>query len=411
MRSSILDSALALVFAVLLLAGCAHAPEPPPGVRTPVILISIDGFHPDYLQRGRTPELARLAEEGAFGAMRPSFPSKTFPNHYTLVTGLRPDRHGIVDNTMEDPTIPGVTFRLSNRDAVTDPRWWNDATPIWVSAERAGVRSATMFWPGSEAAIQGVRPSRWMVFDQSMPADRRTDQVLAWLDLPKEERPAFLTLYFDEVDTAGHVGGPNSAQLDEALERTDAALGRLVAGLKARGIAADLVIVSDHGMAEVSAERVIYVDDLLPPAAGRTLGLGAFMTYYPAPGREAEVEAALIRPHERMQCWRKSEIPAHHHYGTHRRVAPIFCLPQTGWEITTRARIAGWGLSGGNHGFDPQSPEMRALFIGHGPSFRAGARVAEFDNVDVYPLLARLLGVRPEPHDGDLDELRAAFAR
>lgn len=400
---------LALAAVTLGLAACAHAPTPQ-AARAVTILVSIDGFRADYPDRGITPNLSRLAEEGARGAMRPSFPSKTFPNHYTLVTGLRPDRHGIIDNNMEDPRIPGVVFRLSDKKVVADPRWWADATPLWVTAERAGVRTATMFWPGSDVEIQGTWPTDWLPFDQSMPTVARVDQVLEWMDKPSAERPELVTLYFDEVDTIGHHEGPDSPALNAAVARVDAAIGRLVEGLAGRGIAANLVITADHGMAPVSKDRVIYLDDLLPSDAGRTLGLGAFMTYVPAKGREPEVEAALLKAHPHMQCWRKGEIPARYHYGRHRRVPPIFCLPQTGWEISTKAWIAAKGLKGGNHGFDPYSPEMRAVFIAHGPAFRPGVRVADFDNVDVYPLLARLIGVRPLSNDGDLDEIGPALA-
>lgn len=388
----------------LALTACAQSPAIPDlaeqAPAPPVILISIDGFRADYLARGVTPTLSRLATQGVHGAIRPSFPSKTFPNHYTLVTGLRPDRHGIVDNNMIDPKIPETTFVLSNKAAVRDARWWNDGTPIWVSAERAGIGSAVIFWPGSEAPIQGVRPSAWLPYDQSVSATARVDQVLAWLDAPAGERPGLIALYFDEVDTAGHHYGPASGEVARAAAVTDAAIGRLVEGLEARGLPANLVIVADHGMAEVAAERAIYLEDLVSADLGRPLALGAFMTYYPAQGREAQAEAALLAEHEHMTCWRKSEIPARYHFGTHRRVPPIFCLPQTGWEITTRARVAKTPLKGGNHGFDPYSPEMAAIFIGHGPAFARGRTTPLTDNVDVYPLLAKLLGVTPEANDG-----------
>jgi predicted AlkP superfamily pyrophosphatase or phosphodiesterase len=400
---------LAAFAAVLTLAACATAPVPEPRAMT--VLVSIDGFRPDYLGQGTTPTLDRLAAEGASGTMRPSFPSKTFPNHYALVTGLRPDRNGVVDNNMLDPEIPGVEFKLSNKQAVADARWWNDATPVWVSAERAGVRSATLFWPGSEAAIHGVRPSLWLPFDQSQPSRARVDQLLAWLDAPGP-RPGFVTLYFDEVDTAGHFAPQGSPELSDAIRSVDEAIGRLRAGLQERAIAANLVIVSDHGMAPLSADRRIYLEDLIPRDAGRWLTLGAMMTFYPAEGRTAEVERALLRSHAHLQCWRKGELPARFRYGAHRRVAPIFCLPETGWTITTREWVArAKRPEVGNHGFDPFSPEMAALFIGHGPGFRPGARLAAFDNVSIYPLVMRLLGLRPEAGDGRLADVTPALRR
>jgi len=392
-------AALAALLFLGVLAGCASVPaghDP----RPPTILISIDGFRADYLELGVTPELARLAREGAQGAIRPSFPSKTFPNHYTLVTGLRPDHHGIVDNNMRDPQIPGVTFALSNRQAVTDRRWWDDGEPIWVTAERAGLRTAIMFWPGSEAPVRGVRPSAWRTYDAALSPEARVGQVLSWLEAPRSARPRFLALYFEAVDTAGHHYGPRSREVKEALAQTDAAIGRLVRGLAERGVEANIVVVSDHGMAEISPERVIRLDEIVPAELGAPLTMGAFLTYYPAPGREAEAEAALVRSHPHMSCWRKSQIPAAYHYGSHRRVAPILCLPETGWEIATAESLRKRPIKGGDHGFDPYAPEMQALFLGYGPAFRRGTVTPLTDNVDVYPVLARLVGVALAENDG-----------
>jgi hypothetical protein len=219
---------LSALFA-LGLAACAHsgaqAPATPRVEGPPItILISLDGFRPDYLDRGETPTLTRLANEGVRASMRPSFPSVTFPNHYTLVTGLRPGRHGVINNRMEDPERPGVVFTLPDRAVAADPIWWRDGAPIWVTAENQGVRTGTMFWPGSDYELHGRRPSRWRTFDQSLPGFARVDILLSWLDLPAAERPSFYTLYFDLVDTAGHRYGPdaletNAAAADRRLER------------------------------------------------------------------------------------------------------------------------------------------------------------------------------------------------
>ena len=394
--------------AALVLAACAHWSPAPPSARPLVVLISIDGFRPDYLDRGVTPTLSALAGQGVRAAMRPSFPSKTFPNHYALVTGLRPDRNGIVDNTIFDPRIGPQKFTMSDRTVNADARWWNEALPIWVSAERQGVRTATMFWPGSDVTIRGGWPAHWQLFDQSKPAEARVDQALAWLDGPVAERPRLLTVYFDDVDTAGHDHGPDSAEVNAAAAKVDAAIARLEAGLKARGIAANIVVVSDHGMAATSPDRRIYADDLMDMKAVRTVTMGAFMSLYVNDGRTAEVEKALLAPHAHMQCWRKAEIPARYHYGKNPRVPPYFCLPQTGWEITThdfKPKKPQWG----NHGFDNYAPEMAATFVAAGPAFKAGVALPTFDNVDVYPLLTRLLGIRGEPGDGRIADLSPAL--
>ncbi|WP_339915308.1 ectonucleotide pyrophosphatase/phosphodiesterase [uncultured Brevundimonas sp.] len=393
---------LMAVVAALTLSACAalsppmSAPEP----RPLVLLVSIDGFRPDYLDRGVTPTLSRLAAEGATGPMQPSFPSKTFPNHYTLVTGLRPDHHGIVNNTMEDPAIPGVTFRLSDKAAVTDRRWWDDGEPVWVTAENAGLHTATLFWPGSEADIHGVRPERWLPFDQTMTGDARVDQFLAWLDDPAAARPDFGTLYFDIVDTAGHRSGPDSPEVDAAVASVDASMARLLAGLRARGLADQvvLVVVADHGMAATAPERSIPLGPVTASDAAHVVFAGAILGVDPVPGHEAAVRAELLAPHDHMQCWERGHLPPRLAFGTHRRVPAIFCLAETGWEIVWPDQ-KGW--SGGDHGYDNAAPEMQALFIAHGPGVARGARIEGLRNVDVHALLGRLLGIAVPADDGD----------
>jgi predicted AlkP superfamily pyrophosphatase or phosphodiesterase len=402
-----LRSVLASLLAALLFAA---APTPSVAAERPLtVLISIDAFRADYLDRGVTPVLSRLAAAGVRGPMRPSFPSKTFPNHYTLVTGLRPDETGIVSNNMWDPAKPGVTFSMSNRDAVTDGDWWREAEPIWITAERAGIVTAPIFWPGSEAKINGVRPHYFHTFDIAVPSEARVNEDLALLDGARGERPRFITLYFDTVDTAGHKYGPDSAEVNAAAAGVDAQIGRLLDGLKQRGIAANVVVVSDHGMAATSPDRVLYIDDLLPKEAYKTLDMGSFGTIFPASGREAEVERVLTARRPHLQCWPKAKVPRRLHYGRNPRVAPIVCMPQVGWTLSTHDYHPKEGPAKGEHGYDNAAPEMRAIFVAAGPAFRSGVRLKTFDNVDVYPLLARLLAVTPRPNDGDPATLRRAL--
>jgi predicted AlkP superfamily pyrophosphatase or phosphodiesterase len=396
---------------VLLAGACASPPRPvQAGSRPPVILVSLDGFRQDYLDRGLSPNLGQLAATGARAtAMRPAFPSLTFPNHYTLVTGLYPDHHGMVNNTMEDPAIPGERFTLADAAAQADERWWDEATPLWVTAGRQGPRTATMFWPGSDQTIQGARPTYWKKYDKGLPIDQRVDTVLGWLDLPPAERPQFLTLYMEPVDTAGHAFGPDSAGVNAAIGAVDSAIGRLVGGLSARGLLdrVNLVIVADHGMAATSPDRVIDLDDVVDATAFHLVVGGAVAGLSPEPGRDADLARLVSAPHAHFQCWRRADIPARLHYGANPRVPPIVCLAETGWLITTRqeaARHSGFPL--GQHGYDGADPSMAALFIAHGPAFREGTVITRgFDNVDIYPLLADLLGVRPEPNDGKLSEI------
>lgn len=373
------------------------------GPRPLVILISIDGFHPDYLNRGVTPTLSALAADGASGPMRPSFPSVTFPNHYTLVTGLHPDRHGIVGNRMIDAGL-GV-FTMASKE----PGWWNQAEPIWVTVEKAGLTSATMFWPGSESEIRGVRPSFYRAFDQSVTGDARVDQLLAWLDA--SPRPDFATLYFDVVDTAGHLHGPAAVETDAASASVDGSIARLIAGLQDRGLRRNtvLVIVSDHGMAAISRERVSYLDDLIPADALNIIYAGAAVFLDPVSGREAEVEAALVRRHPHGECWRKADIPARLALGANPRVSAIVCAADTGWLFATRERPV--TRTGGAHGYDNAAPEMAALFIVHGSGIAQGVTLDALDSVDVHPLLGRLLGLPVPVGDGRVADTLPAIRR
>ena len=402
----------ALAAVALLLAACATGQLPSttraPAEPAPVILISIDGFRPDYLDRGNTPTLSRLAREGVRGDMRPSFPSVTFPNHYTLVTGLRPDHHGIIQNRFEDARRPNTNFVYSNPALANDPLWWEEGTPIWVTLERDHIKTGTMFWPGSDYELQGVRPSQWRAFDQTLPGFARVDVLLSWFDLPPAERPRFFTLYFDLVDTAGHRYGPDSPDTNASVAETDAAMARLVEGLRRRHVAANIVIVADHGMAVTPPNAVIDVDPLIANV-GRMVFDGQVAGFAPLPGHDADLAQRLVGRKEHGECWRKENIPARFHYGSNARVPMIICLADLGWAYRSASQPWTGPPSRGAHGYDNEAPDMRAIFIANGPSFRRGARLPTFDNVSVYPLLMRLMGVAPLTNDGNPADTAAAL--
>ena len=404
--------ALALACFVLLLSTCASAPpasgEP---VSVPVLLISIDSFRPDYLDRGITPNLSRLVRSGVRARwMNPSYPSLTFPNHYTLVTGLRPDHHGIVHNTMRDAELG--EFRNSDEEAVSEPRWWG-GEPVWVTAEKAGLRTATLFWPGSEAPIKGTWPTDWVKYDDAMPMPQRVDIVLDWLARPAEQRPRLVTLYFGTLDQTAHEFGPDSPETNATLAAIDAAMGRLLQGLSAQGIRdrVNIIVVSDHGLAPVAYPHARNVESLIDRDIATHVSLGDVVGFVPRPGREAEAEAQLLGRHDHYECWRKGELPPRWRYGTHPRVPPIVCQMDVGFTAMTPQKLAArrLGMTRGSHGYDPTDPSMRALFIAQGPAFRQGVEIAPFDNVDVYPLLAKLVGIEPNASDGDIVSLLPAL--
>lgn len=391
---------LRIMMLVLALLAIPASPGAAAPKRAPVvILIALDGFRPDYLDRGVTPNLSGLAKRGVHAAMRPSFPTKTFPNHWTLVTGLVPDHHGIVANRLEDPARPGEVFTMAS----DDPFWWNAAQPIWVAAEKAGVRTATMFWPGSNVGWGGAKPKGygpiaggvwprdWQQYNQAISNEQRVNAVLDWLRRPAAIRPQFITLYFDTVDTAGHEFGPDDPRTTDAVAAADRNIGDLLTGLKGLGQSANLIVVADHGMASVSSERVIALDAIADPALYRVIESGPYASLVATPGNEAKLEAALLAPQQHFQCWKKDQIPARLRYGTHPRVPPLLCLAELGWSIQPTAPKG--AFTGGAHGYDNAAPEMAALFIASGPRFAAGVKLESFDNVDVVPLLRNLLGL------------------
>lgn len=396
---------LLVLLALLFLPAGLAAKEAP---RPVTVLVGIDGFRADYLARGHTPRLAALAKAGATGPMRPSFPTKTFPNHFALVTGYRPDRNGIVGNAMIDPRRPGVVFSLGNAAQALDPFWWNEAEPVWITAEKAGLRTATMFWPGSEVAIQGRRPSDWMRFDLNVTNVQRVNTLLDWLRRPASIRPAFTTVYFDTVDTAGHRFGPDSAEVNAALAEVDARIGELVDGAAKLGVAVNWVIVADHGMRATDEARVIQLDDLIDRASTVVVEAGPYAAIEPAVGTDDRVAEALLKPHPHMTCTRKEDLPERLHYGKNPRVAAIICIAKAGWTILSGP--APYPVTGGAHGYDNADPEMLALFIASGPAFARAVQLEVFDNVAVAALLRAVLGL-PEDADADgkLADVRGAL--
>ncbi|MBI2518683.1 MAG: alkaline phosphatase family protein [Opitutae bacterium] len=410
---------LLLLAAVLLgLTSCSAPPTAATHRSELLILVSIDGFRWDYLQKYDAPTLRQLAAGGVHARrMTPSFPSKTFPNHYTLVTGLYPQNHGIVSNWFFDPAY-GETFGMSKPDSNSQARWWAGGEPVWITAEQQGVRSACFFWPGSETENHGARPSLFRPFEGKMPSNDRVDGLLAWLDLPAGQRPQLCTLYFDLVDHAGHTYGPDAPETATAVQQADAAIARLLAGLAARGLRdkTDLVIVSDHGMSPCGPDRIIFLEDLMDVNTVQVESTGPNGGVRPKPGGPTPAElVAAIRarnvPH--LRVFLREEVPARLHYSRGDRIPPVVLMADDGWNIESKT---GWPKRAptyvrGSHGWDPATSNMGALFIAHGPTFRRGHEFADVENIHVYNLLCAALGLQPAPNDGDDRLVREALAR
>jgi predicted AlkP superfamily pyrophosphatase or phosphodiesterase len=364
-----------------------------------VILVSIDGFRNDYLGRGLTPNLLALAQQGTVAKkFEPVFPTITFPNHFALITGRYPDHNGIVNNTMYDPSKTVQVFRLSDRHAIENPLWWNEGIPLWVTLNRQGKRSSTLFWVGSESPIQGIQPNDWLSYDHGLSSLDRTKQLLRWLNRDDQDRADFATLYFSEVDSKGHEFGPESPELNASLVSADQAIGELLQGLRTLGLLekTTLVVTSDHGMAQIAPDRAVdlstYAKELGSVRIQWTGPLAGFDTNV----TDKPILLSRLKQNINMDCWAKEDIPAKYHFGTHRRVPQVICLAKAGWSTIARA---GQKVIPGQHGHDPSDPAMQGLFIIHGPQIKRN-QLDTVRNIDVYNLLVRLLNVVGEKNDG-----------
>lgn len=368
--------------------------------------MSIDGFRWDYLDRFQPPTLTALAADGVRAeGLIPQFPSKTFPNHYTIVTGLRLASHGIISNNMTDPEIPG-RFSLSNRTVLADPRWWG-GEPVWNTAERQGVMASALFWPGSETPIGGRQATYWMPYDESMSNEANVAKSLEWLAQPEEARPSFLTVYFSDVDHAGHDYGPESPQVREAVAEVDRALAQLVNGVRTLGLVdrTHYIVLSDHGMSQLSPERVILLDDYVDLDTVDVIDWSPVVTLSPKGGNVDALYTALKDKHPALAVHRSADLPERYGLAGHPRLPPVIGIAENGWAIASKRDLDRWKESGrgpgGAHGYDPQIKDMHGLFVAAGPRLRSGMRVPAFENIHVYELMCALLGIQPAKNDGD----------
>jgi predicted AlkP superfamily pyrophosphatase or phosphodiesterase len=403
---------ICILFAALAAACRAHTPAAAiPRQGGPiVILISFDGWRWDYTDRANVPNMRALAARGVRSeGLIPSFPSKTYPNHYTIVTGLYPDHHGVISNNMWDQAI-GERFTMSAPTA-KDPRWWG-GEPLWVTAVRQGLRASSMFWPGSEVEIGGVRPTDWRPYQDDLPNEARVKQVLDWLSLPDPARPSFITLYFSDVDTAGHAFGPEAPETMAAAAGLDAQLGALVAGIEARGLTnrTTIVAVADHGMSQQSPDRKILLDEYIDVETLNIIDWSPVLMAAPRQGSVEDVYRALRGKHPAFEVYKREDLPERLRFGMHPRVQPIIGIAADGWSITTRARFEPVKderrQSGGEHGYEGRYRSMHGLFVAAGPDLRPGLTVPPVENIHLYELMCRILGLRPARNDGDPRETR-----
>ena len=397
---------------LLIFLGCASSPSSRNGsvvIKPTVILISFDGFRWDYMEKTETPNLHRLAQEGVRSKrMIPSFPSKTFPNHYTIVTGLYPENHGIVSNRMFDPAL-NRSFVYKDSLNNTESVWWG-GEPIWATAVKQGQLSATYFWPGSEAEIGGVRPTYYETYNGKAPDSSRVDKVLQWLDLPVEQRPTLITLYFSLTDDVGHRRGPESNEILTAIHAMDAMIGRLCDGLTARGLfnQVNIIALADHGFASTSADSLIFLDDYVDMNTVQAIIESPVVGLRSKDGDDQKLFAQLAQAHPHMKTYTRDNMPARFHFTKNNRISPVTLLADEGWSITTKSffnKFKNYEF-GGSHGYDNELTSMGALFVAHGPAFKKGYTSEPFQNIHVYEIMAHILGLKPSPNDGSLETVK-----
>lgn len=372
-----------------------------------VVVVSLDGFRYDYPEIHKSPNLKKIAEKGVrVKRMIPSNPTKTFPNHYTLATGLHPSSHGLIHNNFYAPELD-KTYQLGDRETVENGAFYG-GEPLWVSAEKQGVKSASFFWVGSEAAVQGIYPSIWKRYNQDISFETRIDSVCQWLQKPMAERPRLIMFYYHEPDLAGHVYGPQSKEVGEQVRYTDEKIGALYEKLQALPIAdsINLIVVSDHGMRFISEEKQLVLSDYLQEDwVTSVYGGNPFYMLKAAEGKKEQLEKALRKiPHAKV--FSSSKVPARFEIAPHVRMGDFLIVGKKGWSILAEKDSTGYA-SKGTHGFLNTDKQMHGICIAVGPAFKKGRTKRKIRNVDLYPLVTQILGIVPAKVDGELKSVES----
>lgn len=393
---------IAIIAAGVLLAGCTSGGD----AGEYVVVLSLDGFRSDYVRQANTPTLDSLARVGVKSTFRPCFPSVTFPNHYSMATGLHPDHHGLVNNFFYAGDLDKI-YRIGDNKAVTNPDFYG-GEPIWNTAEKQGVRSAVFFWVGSEAPVQGMHPSIWKKYDKSVAFKDRADSVITWLGRPAKERPKLIMWYIEEPDGIGHHATPDSSATYDMVERLDSVLNYFFT--KARGLKdfkkIDFIVLSDHGMATYYPDKYVNLNDYLPRDSFDYVFDGVPTLLYPKK-TYTDSALAILRNVPHIKAFKREEVPARFVYGKNPRVGDIVVIPDIGTYVHFRPKS--YPYRGATHGYDNYAPEMEAIFYAAGPSFKKNAELPTMANVNLYLIISELLHLTPAPNDGDIEVVKKLF--
>ncbi|XP_018599445.1 ectonucleotide pyrophosphatase/phosphodiesterase family member 5 [Scleropages formosus] len=366
-----------------------------------LLLVSFDGFRWDYLQRVPTPKFNALIKDGVqVKQVENVYITKTYPNHYSMVTGLYAESHGVVANEMYDPKL-NQTFSMHTMEEY-DSRWWDEAEPLWVTNQKAGHRSGAAMWPGSDVEIRGTYPTHYLQYNSSVSFQARVQKLIDWF---KNEGINFGVLYWEEPDESGHSFGPESHLMNAVITDIDEKLGFLVEQLKSADLydIMNLVITSDHGMAEMSTSRIIELDNYVNGDLYTMIDKSPVVAILPKEGKFEEVYSALVNANPNMTVYRKEDIPDQYNYKQNARIMPIIIEAKEGWTVLQNKN--GTFLLG-NHGYDNRLPSMHPVFVASGPAFHQGYRKDSMRSVDLYPLMCSILGIQPSPNNGSLSNVQ-----
>lgn len=399
-----------LLFLLLFVSGWVIAQQ-----KSYVIMVSFDGFRYDYAERYNLPNFKKLIREGAAAeALIPSFPSKTFPNHYTLVTGLYPGHHGLVDNEFYDP-LQKKMYATKNRKMVEDSSFYG-GVPLWQLTQQHGMKAASFYWVGSEARLLGSFPDYYRLYDVNVRNTERVDQTIAWLKLPEKDRPHFISLYFSFVDNEAHTTGPTSVETQQVIHTADSLLGMLMTKVEALKLPVNLVVVSDHGLYEMKREAKVFVhvSKLIDKSNPSVVfaNAGSQVHFYT---KHVDSLYAVLRKHEKnFKVYRQREFPERWHY-QHVRSGDVIIVAEPGTYFHTDPKdLTNWVGKGnfGEHGYDPAATnEVNGIFYAMGPNVKKGVRLKPFENIHVYPFVANILGLTIPPIDGDASVLDSILVR
>lgn len=391
-----------ITFAITINSCCGEGQQK----RNLTIVVSLDAFRWDYPTIYNTPWLDSIAANGVAATMVPSYPSSTIPNHFTLATGLVPDHHGIVNSQFWAPE-KGELFSMGDSATRYNPYYFG-GEPIWVTAKKQGVKSASIYWVGSDVAIQGLYPDYYLRWDNEprLTYPQRVDEALRIAKLPESERPSLLMVYFDEPDWTTHHYGPIAQESEAVIEELDSLMGILYRGLKELDYGVNLIVTSDHGMTEISDEKFISIEQSVNPNWVERIVSTNPTTIFCKEGCRDSLFNQLSKV-KHISVWRKEEVPAHLNYGTSNHLGDLIVAPDLGWQFATTPR----GLNGA-HGYDINEPDMQIIFRACGPDFKRGYTLPHsFSNVDLYSILAELLKIEPAKTDGSLEKVQELFSK